>query len=152
MKGVFICFQLMATRKLFGRRWGFLFSVCMLALAQGAAAAERAPDGVDQELRTVLARQGFTGKVESTLEQRLGRPLDPAKANLGRLLFFDEFVGLHGDNSCAGCHSPLNGFGDSRSMAIGVENNDFVGPRRAGPGRGISAGRPRWSTRRFIPS
>jgi len=71
--------------------------------------------------------------VESTLEQRLGRPLDPAKANLGRLLFFDEFVGLHGDNSCAGCHSPLNGFGDSRSMAIGVENNDFVGPRRAGP-------------------
>jgi len=67
------------------------------------------------------------------LEQRLGRPIDPAKAQLGRLLFFDKFVGLHGDNSCAGCHSPMNGFGDSQSIAIGVENNDFVGPRRMGP-------------------
>jgi cytochrome c peroxidase len=92
-----------------------------------------APASADRELRAALAGQGFTGRVESTLEQRLGRPLDPAKAELGRLLFFDKFVGLHGDNSCAGCHSPLNGFGDSVSMAIGVENNDFVGPQRAGP-------------------
>lgn len=95
--------------------------------------AEAASAGVDQELRTALARQGFTGRVESTLEKRLGRPLDPAKVELGRLLFFDKFVALHGDNSCAGCHSPLNGFGDSVSMAIGVENNNFVGPQRAGP-------------------
>ena len=98
-----------------------------------ALAAIPVPDGIDQELRAVLAGQGFTGRVESTLEKRLGRPLDPAKAELGRLLFFDKFTGLHGDNSCAGCHSPLNGFGDSQSMAIGVENNNFVGPRRAGP-------------------
>lgn len=88
---------------------------------------------MDRELRQVLASNGFTGKVESTLEQRLGRPLDPAKAELGRLLLFDKFVGFYEDNSCAGCHSPLNRFGDSVSMAIGVENNDFVGPRRAGP-------------------
>ena len=96
-------------------------------------AAEAGVENVDRELRSVLASQRFTGRVESTLEKRLGRPLDPAKAELGRLLFFDKFVGLHGDNSCAGCHSPLNGFGDSVSMAIGVENNGFVGPQRAGP-------------------
>ena len=105
----------------------------ILGLATGAFAVDPAAGGVDRELRQVLASNGFTGKVESTLEQRLGRQLDPAKAELGRLLFFDKFVGLHGDNSCAGCHSPLNGFGDSQSLAIGVENNDFVGPRRRGP-------------------
>ena len=91
------------------------------------------PADLDRQLGEVLTHNQFTGRVESTLEKRLGRPLDPAKAELGRLLFFDKFVGLHGDNSCAGCHSPLNGFGDSQSMAIGVENNDFVGPRRKGP-------------------
>ena len=98
-----------------------------------AFAADAGQEDIDGELRSVLAKSGFTGRVESTLEKRLGRRLDPAKADLGRLLFFDKFVGLHGDNSCAGCHSPLNGFGDSVSMAIGVENNDFVGPQRAGP-------------------
>jgi cytochrome c peroxidase len=105
----------------------------LLGLSTGALTTDAPAGDVDRELRQVLNGQGFTGKVESTLEQRLGRPLDPAKAELGRLLFFDKFVGLHGDNSCAGCHSPLNGFGDSVSMAIGVENNDFVGPRRRGP-------------------
>jgi len=98
-----------------------------------AEAGDSTTGNLDQQLRNTLAAQGFTGRVEGTLEKRLGRPLNPAKAELGRLLFFDKFVGLHGDNSCAGCHSPLNGFGDSQSMAIGVENNDFVGPERAGP-------------------
>ena len=105
----------------------------VLNLTTSIIAADSAQRNVDRELRNVLASHGFTGRVESTLEQRLGRALDPAKAELGRLLFFDKFVGLHGDNSCAGCHSPLNGLGDSVSMAIGVENNDFVGPQRAGP-------------------
>ncbi|MEO7723550.1 MAG: cytochrome c peroxidase [Chthoniobacterales bacterium] len=103
-----------------------------LCAVLSCAGLHNARAGVDQELRAVLSSHAFTGRVESTLEERLGRPLDPAKAELGRLLFFDKFVGLHGDNSCAGCHSPLNGFGDSVSMAIGVENNGFVGPQRVG--------------------
>ena len=105
---------------------------CLL-LSIGSVLAESIPDDLNRQLREILARNEFTGEVESTLEKRLGRPIDPAKAELGRLLFFDKFVGLHGDNSCAGCHSPMNGFGDSQSIAIGVENNDFVGPRRMGP-------------------
>jgi len=111
------------------------YALCGLLIGGSAAGfeAEADSENVDRELRSVLASQGFTGRVESTLEKRLGRPLDPAKAEVGRLLFFDKFVGLHGDNSCAGCHSPLNGFGDSVSMAIGVENNGFVGPQRSGP-------------------
>jgi cytochrome c peroxidase len=67
------------------------------------------------------------------LERRLGRPLDRRLANLGRLLWFDTITGLNDDNTCAGCHSPTNGFGDTQSIAIGIENNGTVGPDRTGP-------------------
>jgi cytochrome c peroxidase len=90
-------------------------------------------DRLDAQLRGRLAQLGFTGDVESTLETRLGRPVDPRLANIGRLLWFDTVTGLHGDNSCAGCHSPTNGFGDSQPIAIGIDNNGIVGPDRAGP-------------------
>jgi cytochrome c peroxidase len=88
---------------------------------------------LDRALHEVLRDAGFTGQIEAMLEARLGRPLDPALAELGRLLFFDKILGLHDDNSCAGCHSPAFGFGDSQPMAIGVNNNDVVGPNRRGP-------------------
>jgi len=88
---------------------------------------------LDRELMRVLQNAGFTGNVQATLEARLGRRVDPAMADLGRFLFFDKILGLHGDNSCAGCHSPAFGFGDSQPMAIGVDNNNIVGPNRRGP-------------------
>ena len=88
---------------------------------------------LDARLVAALARAGFTGRIASTLETRLGRPVDQARADLGRLLFFDKILGLHNDNSCAGCHAPAFGFGDSQRMAIGVQNNGVVGPNRRGP-------------------
>lgn len=87
----------------------------------------------DMKLARVLAQAGFTGRIESTLSQRLHRNVDPELADLGRLLFFDTQNGLNGDNSCAGCHNPRNGFGDSQSIAIGIDNNGIVGPDRRGP-------------------
>src|SRR5262245_36279975 len=66
---------------------------------------------VDRRLSSMLRRAGFTGRVESTIERRLGRSLNPKLANLGRLLWFDNAGGLHSDNTCGGCHSPTNGFG-----------------------------------------
>lgn len=98
------------------------------AIAQGAPTSE-----IDRRLEAVLLEAGFTGEIESTLQARLGRPIDPALADLGRLLFFDKILGLHDDNSCAGCHAPAFGFGDSQPMAIGVDNNNVVGPNRLGP-------------------
>jgi cytochrome c peroxidase len=89
--------------------------------------------GLDDELAAVLERAGFTGRVESTLEARLGRPIDGRLADLGRLLFFDKIGALHSDNSCAGCHSPTAGFGDTQSIAIGIQNNNIVGHNRSGP-------------------
>ena len=88
---------------------------------------------LDRRLSRVLRKAGFTGRVESTLAQRLGRPLIPKLANLGRLLWFDVSGGLHDDNTCGGCHSPTNGMGDTQSIAIGIQNNNRVGPHRSGP-------------------
>jgi cytochrome c peroxidase len=88
---------------------------------------------LDRELAAVLRRAGFTGSIGSSLERRLGRQLDPRLAEVGRLLWFDTSGGLHDDNTCGGCHSPANGFGDSQSIAIGVQNNHRVGPGRTGP-------------------
>jgi len=120
----------MADIRAFRRRR--LFGAVVLLLPVCALAAQTA-SSLDDELSAVLNRAGFTGTVGSSIEQRLGRPIDPKLANLGRLLWFDTFGGLHNDNTCGGCHSPANGFGDSQSIAIGVQNNNRVGPHRAGP-------------------
>ena len=97
------------------------------------AGAARADADIDDELRRYLAEQGFTGRIASTLESRLGRRIDRQLADIGRFLWFDRITGLNDDNTCAGCHSPTSGFGDTQSMAIGIDNNGIVGPGRTGP-------------------
>jgi len=90
-------------------------------------------DGLDAELRAYLATLGFTGRIAGTLEARLGRRIDHQVAEVGRMLWFDPIGGLNDDNTCGGCHSPTNGFGDTQSIAIGIDNNGIVGPDRTGP-------------------
>ena len=113
------------------------FSLCGLLIAIASTPyvtqAAQTNSRLDDQLIAVLRQQGFTGRVQSTLEQRLGRHLNPGLADLGRLLFFDTVTGLNNDNNCSGCHSPTNGFGDTQSIAIGIENNGIVGPGRTGP-------------------
>ena len=129
----------------------FLFSLGGLApvldrfaggIVPGAQAANvsqmaDAEGSLDTRLATALAQAHFTGTIEQVFHERLkaalGRPIDPKLADLGRLLWFDKIHSLHQDNTCGGCHSPTNGFGDSQPMAIGVQNNNVVGPDRAGP-------------------
>ena len=103
----------------------------LLMINPGSAADGRA--GLDQQLETALAQLGFTGRIESTLEQQIGRRIDNQLADLGRLLFFDTVSGLNNDNNCSGCHSPTSGFGDTQSIAIGIDNNGIVGGDRVGP-------------------
>jgi cytochrome c peroxidase len=106
-----------------------MLRILVLALA---AATSYAQD-LDGQLAAMLAAAGFTGAAGSSIQSRLGRPIDSKLADLGRLLFFDKIHALHDDNTCAGCHSPTNGFGDTQSIAIGVQNNNLVGPNRHGP-------------------
>jgi cytochrome c peroxidase len=103
----------------------------------GTAAPDREFETLDDRLMSMLSAAGFTGRIQQTYQARieatLGRPLDPRLAEIGRLLWFDSIHSLHADNTCAGCHSPTNGFGDSQPMAIGVQSNGVVGPGRTGP-------------------
>jgi cytochrome c peroxidase len=111
--------------------WIGLMGCALLTLSPQTTADNSAT--LDQQLGIVLAQLGFTGMIDSTLERRIGRHLDNPLADLGRLLFFDTVGGLNNDNNCSGCHSPTHGFGDTQSIAIGVDNNGIVGPHRAGP-------------------
>lgn len=115
----------------------FLF-VCVGPLFASGASAGNQPapasrSELDQHLTAVLRQAGFTGRIESTLTQRLGHRINPQLADVGRMLWFDTVTGLNNDNTCGGCHSPTNGFGDTQSIAIGIQNNGIVGPDRAGP-------------------
>ena len=75
----------------------FLFGAgaFLAALSGGSPGAPRIvePLSLDAKLARVLHHASFTGRVESTLEKRLGRPIDPDLADLGRLLFFDKDPG-----------------------------------------------------------
>jgi cytochrome c peroxidase len=117
---------------------GLRLGILALLLAPVVLLASRALGGgdrrpLDAQLTERLQELGYTGRIASTLTSRLGRPLDPKLANIGRLLWFDTITGLNDDNTCAGCHSPTNGFGDSQPIAIGIDNNGIVGPNRSGP-------------------
>ena len=109
-----------------------LMSVGLVVLAPRAS-ANNPDDALNEQLSAALRYHGFTGRVGSSLEQRLGRKIDNQLADLGRLAFHDTLLGLNNDNSCSGCHSAPSGFGDSQSIAIGIENNNVVGPDRTGP-------------------
>lgn len=98
-----------------------------------APAAPRSDRALDRALAAVLAAQGFTGKIERTLEHRLGRRIDRRLVRLGNLLWFDELTSVNDDNTCGGCHAPPANMGDTQSIAIGIENNHVVGPDRTGP-------------------
>jgi cytochrome c peroxidase len=98
-----------------------------------APSASLVHNDLDRELRGYLTELGFTGRIASTLEARLGRRIDRQLATVGRMLWFDPIGGLNDDNTCAGCHSPTHGFGDSQPIAIGIDNNLVVGPGRMGP-------------------
>lgn len=102
-------------------------------MVQTPAAWAEDERALDKQLTATLKALGFTGRIDASLEERLGRPVNPERANLGRLLWFDTLTGLNNDNTCAGCHSPTRGFGDTQSIAIGIDNNGIVGPDRQGP-------------------
>ena len=116
-----------------------LLSFTSLTLLLCAATGLRAtgdPDNSAQltrNLSAVLRDQGFTGKIGTSIEKRLGRRIDSKLAEAGRLLWFDTIGGLNNDNTCGGCHSPTNGMGDTQSIAIGIDSNGVVGPHRSGP-------------------
>jgi cytochrome c peroxidase len=48
-------------------------------------------------------------------------PITPAKAALGRRLFFDTALSADRHLSCATCHDPARAFADDRPVAVGID-------------------------------
>ena len=57
---------------------------------------------------------------------------DPAKVELGRLLFFDKILSGNRNISCATCHHPRHATVDGLALGIG-EGGDGLGPERRVP-------------------
>src|SRR5512138_868408 len=104
------------------RAWLLVLGLVVTGCVDGPGITEP-HDELDAELRAYLSELGFTGRIESTLERRLGRRVDRRLADIGRILWFDPIQGLNDDNTCGGCHSPTHGLGDTQPIAIGVDNN-----------------------------
>jgi len=47
-------------------------------------------------------------------------PLTPEKIRLGRQLFFEKRLSEDGTISCAVCHDPQKGFGDGKTISVGI--------------------------------
>src|SRR5258706_16106678 len=56
-------------------------------------------------------------------------PGTPEKISLGRLLFFDPVLSATKTVACATCHSPAFGWGDGRTVPLGI-GGAGVGPDR----------------------
>ncbi len=111
----------------------WVISVVLLIALLGLSSTPALATPLDDDVVNALTNVGFTGRIENQVEAKLGRPLSQPLAELGRSLWFDTIAGLNDDNACAGCHSPGAGFGDTQSIAIGIDNNGVVGPGRTGP-------------------
>jgi cytochrome c peroxidase len=48
-------------------------------------------------------------------------PYTPAKAELGRLLYFEKRISADGTLSCASCHHPAKGFTDQAPVSTGIK-------------------------------
>lgn len=57
------------------------------------------------------------------------RPVDPAEAALGQLLFYDPILSGNREVACATCHHPVFGTGDGLSLGIG-DGGIGLGPAR----------------------
>ena len=110
-----------------------LLLASIVAMCVASATNALGTNDLDNQLQVALQASHFTGTVGASIQARLGRPINPQLADLGRRLWFDVSGGLHDDNTCGGCHSPSTGMGDTQSIAIGIQNNNLVGPHRTGP-------------------
>ncbi|MDX1503353.1 MAG: cytochrome c peroxidase [Thermoanaerobaculia bacterium] len=100
----------------------------LLAVALGAAfLLDAAPGRADDEV-------GLPAPITDSQFYEQGT-FDPAKVELGRLLFFDKILSGNRNISCATCHHPLAATGDGLSLPVGEGGRGLAGARDTGRGR-----------------
>lgn len=93
---------------------GFLFAMLLLLWTVGLGARD--------------ARPGEAGRADAyrrpaSIPHPEDNPYSAAKAELGRMLFFDPRLSGSQSRSCASCHDPLLSWGDGLPRAIGEQQS-----------------------------
>ncbi|MAU01829.1 MAG: hypothetical protein CL608_32230 [Anaerolineaceae bacterium] len=112
--------------RIFGVLIGLLLIVFVVAAAMPAQAD---PDvGEDHGAGASSVQPSYTGLQREfpALNETAANPTTDAKADLGRLLFFDPVLSANNDTACATCHQPDLGFADGRSTAIGPNGTELA--------------------------
>ena len=99
---------------------------------EGSAAASGATSAASEPPGMALA------VLPSSVPAPVANPGTAAKAELGRLLFFDPILSARGDVSCATCHDPRWGWTDGRALPIGTGGTGS-GPARVPTGTSVAA-------------
>jgi cytochrome c peroxidase len=95
----------------------------LLVSACGEPVEQQPPEdetsGVDPE----VIEQELPGLIEQAGAEPIELPeaRDPAKVELGRMLFFDPILSGNKDTNCAVCHHPQNASTISSSLAVGTK-------------------------------
>ena len=83
---------------------------------------------IDLQLNSLIKQNNLT-PIDAKPE------IDPAKVELGRLLFFDKLLSGNKDISCATCHHPTHSSSDGLPLSIGVGGKGLGEEREMGAGR-----------------
>ena len=94
---------------------GLLFGIGFMCWAGMSAVAQKGPDDLNAS-RSDYARP-------ATIPFPAENPYSPAKAELGRKLFFETSLSGSGTMSCATCHQPGRSWADNRPRAIGDDHS-----------------------------
>ncbi len=96
-----------------------------LLTTQAGGVARSDPGAADLAALRALYRRPGPGE---TATAPADNPTTPAKAELGRRLFFDPALSASGQTACATCHDPARGFTDGLPRARGASGQSL--PRR----------------------
>lgn len=108
---------------------GALGVLTILGCTLLAAAGSVAPAFTSQ-----LSTEGMDGLPASRVSYRrpaaipfpAGNPYSRAKAELGRLLFFDPILSGSGTRSCASCHAPSLAWSDGKPRAVALGDGEML--------------------------
>jgi cytochrome c peroxidase len=106
-----------------------LLTLALLPLAVPEAAAQRGAAGGGggrggpggQNVGTTPLPDGVPLGLRTTARIPADNPITASKVELGRLLFFDPILSADATVSCASCHRPELGFGDTLRVSPGVD-------------------------------
>lgn len=98
------------------RSWSGTLLLGFLALAS----AEPTPRLPRDTLPARLSLETIPAGLDKRPATPADNPLDEAKVQLGRALFFDPILSGDGTLSCATCHDPAHGFASPDPQAIGI--------------------------------